>query len=219
LNARALLASLLEAYGSQDWWPADSAFEVMVGAVLVQRTTWRNAAVAIDNLRTRELLSSGAICEARHETLEALIRPAGFFRVKLRRLLALARFVEENGGTEGLAALSAGSLRHKLVRVHGVGEETADAILLYAFDHPVWVSDAYSRRILQRLDPSINEPAAERRFVERLIDDGRSKALAELHALLDEHGKRRCRRTPECVGCPLVIECSFPKGELNARVP
>ncbi len=139
---------LFACYGPQHWWPGDSPFEIMVGAVLTQNTAWSNVEQAIDNLKAVGLLELGSMRQASHAELAELIRPVGYFNVKAKRLLQLCRFLTESDGLERLAD---GELRERLLSVYGIGPETADDILLYAFNRPVFVIDAYTRRLFARL--------------------------------------------------------------------
>ncbi|MCE5360892.1 MAG: endonuclease [Acidithiobacillus sp.] len=211
-----LYQRLSECWGVQPWWPADSAFEVMVGAILTQNTAWTNVEKAIARLRAANLLTAPAILAAEAAVLEDCLRPAGYFRIKARRLLALVQFLVDQGCAEkpeNLAkGLSAPVLRPRLLAVHGVGEETADSILLYALDLPVMVVDSYTRRIASRLGwvtPDISYAALQRAIDTQLPprDVARRK---ELHALLVQLGKDYCRpRTPRCGSCPLNDRCAF----------
>ena len=144
---------LLNHYGPQSWWPADSSFEVMVGAVLVQSTAWRNVERAIANLKSAGTLSPAAIRDMSLHTLEELIRPSGFYRVKAKRLRALCEYLGDRcaDSIELLARRPTHDLRRELLAVYGVGEETADDILLYALGRPVFVIDAFTRRVFHRL--------------------------------------------------------------------
>lgn len=209
-GVRAIYDSLLQAYGPQRWWPADSSFEVIAGAVLVQRTTWENAALAVSALRSARCLDCHRLSGTTVAALEDIIRPAGFFRVKARRLKAVATAIASSGGIDGLAALDTARLRSFLLGVHGVGPETADSILLYAFERPVAVIDAYFRRIWTRLNnvgaQSFSVSDSELRNVSETAFPSHVE-LNELHALLVEHGKRHCRTKPVCAGCPLVEYC------------
>ena len=210
---------LLAAHGPQHWWPASERFEVIVGAVLVQRTTWRNAELAIDALRRQALLSPLALAGVDGKELERCIRSAGFFRIKAERLRLIARFLAESGGLDALASLSTDRLREILLGLKGIGEETADTILLYAFDRPVVIVDEYLRRLTHRLDsspsPSLIGDAVLRRLVlDEIRDSGR---LNELHALVVEQGKRRCTRNPHCAACALRACCGFGRARSDAE--
>ncbi len=205
---------LFLAYGPQGWWPADSPFEVMVGAILTQATNWRNVERAIGNLKEAGVLSPEAVLQLPEEELARLVRPAGFYRQKARRLKSLARAVLSHGGTEAFLSLPPGKLREILLSLPGIGPETADSILLYAAERPVFVVDAYTRRIFSRLGfIRGNEPYEElRALFERCLPRD-TRLYQEYHALLVRHGKEHCRARPRCHGCPLRELCSFEKGK------
>lgn len=154
-----LYRRLYEYYGPQHWWPAGSPFEIMLGAVLVQRTTWDSAASALRQLQQRDLLAPGPLAQASRKELEACVRGAGFFRAKARRIQLLAGFVNESGCVASLAQLDTVQLRESLLSQEGIGPETADAILLYAFERPAVVVDAYLRRLTARLAGTPTPPS------------------------------------------------------------
>jgi len=208
---------LLAAYGRQHWWPADSRFEVMVGAVLTQNTAWRNVERAIANLKGADALDPAAIAALPPADLAALIRPAGYFNVKARRLLAFCQFFLGAGGEAALAALPTVELRHRLLAVHGVGPETADDMLLYAFGRPVFVIDAYTRRLLQRLGLATGEEGYEalRAGVEHGLGPD-ARVFNELHALIVHHAKMACSTRPRCGECCLRRICPEGRGGSHA---
>ena len=201
---------LLKHFGPQHWWPAQSPFEVMVGAILTQNTAWKNVEQAIANLREAGVLDPGALFSVSSQVLEELIRPAGFYRVKAARLRSLVGYIlDRYGGEVELMAREPGwLLRKEILSVHGIGEETADSILLYALDKPFFVVDTYTRRILTRQGViKGREPYSEiqRLFMESLPAD--VELYKEYHALLVELGKRYCKtRGPLCLECPLCLE-------------
>ena len=203
-----VLERLAAAYGPQEWWPARDPFEMMAGALLTQRTTWRNAERAIASLRREGVLSPEALAFVPEPRLEALIRMAGTFRTKAVRLRALARWYVDAGGRDALAARPTENLRSELLALPGIGPETADDILVYAFTRPVFVVDAYARRILSRYGWAQGDEPYEQLSdtVARAIGPDPT-LLGEFHALLVEHGKRHCRSAPRCTGCPLAAEC------------
>jgi endonuclease-3 related protein len=213
---RGLLERLRDAYGPQHWWPGDSPFEVMVGAVLTQNTAWSNVERAISSLRAVGALSPELIVALPHERLAALIRPAGYFNVKARRLQSFCRFLVESGGEPALADTPTETLRARLLAVHGIGPETADDILLYAFERPVFVIDAYTRRLFGRLGLASGHESYEelRTGVERAIGPDPA-SLNELHALIVHHAKVACAKVPRCAGCCLREIC--PSGGLPSR--
>ncbi len=199
---------LLAAYGPQGWWPSDGPFEVMVGAVLTQNTAWVNVERAIENLKRAGALSARAIVDLPEARLAALLRPSGYFNVKARRLRAFCAWYLEAGGLERLGRLQTARLRRALLAVPGVGPETADDILLYAFGRPVFVVDAYTRRLFGRLgllDPDLPYDAVRLAFEGAL---GRRPALYnEYHALIVRHAKNVCRPRPVCAACCLRERC------------
>lgn len=144
--------TLFGAWGAQHWWPAETAFEVVVGAYLTQNTAWTNVERALANLRAAQMLSVDGIRTVRLGKLERLIRPAGYFRQKAKRIKGFVTFLDRkyDGSLDKLFAQPTGKLREELLGLNGIGPETADSILLYAGNHPVFVVDAYTRRILQR---------------------------------------------------------------------
>ena len=142
---------MFDCYGPQYWWPADSAFEVMTGAILTQNTAWTNVEQAIGNLKKHKKLSARSILGLKHEQLADLIRPSGYFNIKARRLKNYCNWYQESGEFTELNTRDTQVLRNALLKVNGVGPETADDILLYAFERPVFVIDAYTRRLFSRL--------------------------------------------------------------------
>jgi len=151
-EVRRYYRTLFRAWGAQHWWPADSRFEVVVGAYLTQNTAWTNVERALDNLRSAGLLSVEGIRRVALPRLEKLVRPSGYFRQKARRLKTFVAFLDTkyDGSLDQLLAQPTAKLRQELLELNGVGPETADSILLYAGNHPVFVVDAYTRRILSR---------------------------------------------------------------------
>lgn len=201
---------LYAAFGPQHWWPADSPFEVAVGAVLTQNTAWTNVERAIANLKAAGCLDARTLHDLDPAELGELIRPAGYFNVKARRLQALCAFLleEADGRPEALADRETSELRAALLDIKGVGAETADSILLYALHRPVFVVDAYTRRIFERLGllgPGLPYAAIQDAFESALPRD---RALFnEYHALIVALGKDYCKPRPRCGGCPLRPSC------------
>ncbi|MBK1723774.1 endonuclease [Thiocystis violacea] len=180
----------------------------MVGAVLTQNTAWINVERALARLRERAALDAEAILALAPDALADALRPAGYFNVKARRLSAFCEFFLAAGGLEGLSALETPPLRRDLLGVKGVGPETADDMLLYAFERPVFVVDAYTRRIFTRLGLLEGDEGYEE------IRQGFETALGpdvplfkEYHALVVRHGKERCKTRPGCVDCVLRSAC------------
>ncbi len=199
---------LLAAYGGQSWWPAESDFEVMIGAILTQNTAWVNVEKALLRLRETVAFDAQAIASLPLAALAQAIRPAGYFNVKARRLHAFCGWLLAQGGIAALATRPTPELRGALLAVHGVGPETADDILLYAFGRPVFVVDAYTRRIFGRLGVL---KGAESYEEIRALFEGSLPAAAglfqEYHALIVTHGKDVCRTKPRCDACCLREVC------------
>ena len=210
---------MLSRYGGQGWWPADSPFEVMVGAVLTQATAWTNVETAISRLKDAGALSPEAIRELDANALAELIYSSGFYNSKAQRLKALTRYIGDTYGDdiEAMRREDGAKLRRELLGVKGIGEETADAILLYALGKPSFVVDAYTRRLLGRLGitpQSETYAAYQQMFSDNLSRD--TALFAEYHALIVEHCKAACRVKPVCEGCCLREIC--PTGQAQNEV-
>lgn len=214
LTPAEVFTALLRAYGPQHWWPGDSRLEIIVGAVLTQNTNWRNVARAIDNLRAHGLLDWPALLQAEDDLLEACIRPSGFHRVKLTRLRALLGYLEPYGLLHPrFATLPVETLRAELLQVHGIGPETADSILLYAFERLTFVVDAYTRRLFVRLGTTWMQRADYEAIRAHLMASLPADLAfyGEAHALIVCHGKEHCRARPRCAGCVLLPHCLFAR--------
>lgn len=196
-----------EALGPMRWWPAQTPFEVIVGAILTQSTAWANVERAIGNLRSAGLLTPSAILRVRTRRLAELVRPSGYFRQKAKKLKAFVRFLHNTygGSLKRMFQTPTSQLRDELLAVHGIGPETADSILLYAGNHPVFVVDAYTHRILGRHGITNGKPEYEP--VRALFESSlprRWELFNEFHALIVNIGKNWCRKTsPRCEECPL----------------
>jgi len=196
---------LHKAYGPQQWWPADDGpFEVMAGAVLTQNTAWSNVERAIANLRRARALNARAILAAHPRRLAGWLKPSGYFNVKAKRLRAYCRWYQEQGGLKKLQASPTAELRAALLAVHGIGPETADSILLYAFARPVFVIDAYTKRIFSRHGLAKDHETYERwREIFMGALPGRRDLYNDFHAQIVRTGKDHCRKVPRCEKCPL----------------
>jgi endonuclease-3 related protein len=200
--------SLLSSFGAQYWWPADSPFEIMVGAILAQNTAWTNVERAIANLVERDKLDAASIVRARNDHLAGWLRPSGYFNIKAARLKNFCRWYLEQGGFPVLSCLPTQALRGSLLSVNGVGHETADDMLLYAFERPVFVIDAYTRRLFSRLGyVTGNENYDELRLAIEAQLDPDVALFNEYHALIVRHGKSICRVKPRCMDCVLSPVC------------
>jgi endonuclease-3 related protein len=197
---------LLKAYGPQKWWPAESSLEVMVGAVLTQNTNWQGVEKAIANLKRVNLLDPHKLKAIPTEELSRLIKPAGYFNLKARRLKNLIGMVVEayGGDLAAMGQTETAQLRQELLLVNGVGPETADSILLYAFHRPIFVVDTYTYRVTNRhalVEEEVNYQALQDFFMQHLPLD--VDMFNEYHALLVKVGKLHCKRKARCEGCPL----------------
>ena len=198
----------LSAYGPQQWWPGDTPFEIMVGAVLTQNTAWTNVEKAIANLVRHDRLSAAGIIATRKDHLANWLRPSGYFNIKAARLKNFCRWYVEAGGFTALSQLDTDVLRDGLLSVNGVGPETADDILLYAFDRPVFVIDAYTRRLFSRLGFIAGDEAYE--DIRLAVEDNLGPEVElynEFHALIVLHAKTVCRVRPLCGDCLLRPDC------------
>lgn len=207
-----LFETLLGRYGALNWWPADTPFEVCVGAILTQNTNWLNVEKAIINLKREGLLSVEALREIDEGRLAESIRPSGFFNVKSARLKGFVEWLWERYCS--LDAMFEGDwirLREELCAVRGIGPETCDSILLYAGEKPSFVVDAYTRRLFSRLG-LVREEDDYHRVRALFMDHLPAKVplFNEYHALIVEQCKRHCRKKPLCEGCPLSRFCTFP---------
>ncbi len=214
---------LLAHQGHAGWWPGESAFEVCVGAILTQNTSWSNVSRALDVLRARNLLTFEGLKDLTAAELAPLIRSSGTFNVKARRLAAFVRFLGDafGGDTAAMGRERPDELRRRLLAVDGIGPETADAIALYAAGLPVFVVDAYTRRVFGRLgllDGSEDYDAVQRFFMRHLPRD--AALYNDYHAQIVRLAKDACRVRPVCETCPLADLCPGrvgPKKSLRRR--
>lgn len=207
MTLRRFYRKLSRHFGSQQWWPGETRFEIVVGAILTQNTSWSNVEKAIGRLKRAGGLTVEAMEALPEAQLAELIRSSGYYRQKAKKLKAFLAYLRRSygGSLERLFRAPTEKLREELLAVHGIGEETADSILLYGGDHPVFVVDAYTRRILQRhgmVPTGASYQHIQRLFHAKLAPD--APVYNEFHALLVETGKQHCRKTaPRCEGCPL----------------
>jgi endonuclease-3 related protein len=197
---------LLTHFGPQRWWPGETAFEIMVGAVLTQNTSWKNVEKALENLKKKALLSLESIKALPTPELAETIRSVGYFNIKAKRLKNLINFIVDRYDADLSLFLVEGTetLREALLSVKGIGPETADSILLYAVGRPIFVIDAYAYRILRRhgeIDEQVTYDELQALFMDHLPED--HGLFNEFHALIVRTGKAHCRRKPRCSHCPL----------------
>ncbi len=211
-------------FGPQQWWPARTRLEVILGAILTQNTTWHNATLALRNLRKAGLLSWQALRRACLSGLEACVRPSGFYRQKARTIRDFVDWLsrEHAGSLDRLFSLPTDELRRRLLDLRGLGPETVDAIILYAVERPLFVADAYTRRVLARhgFVSEVADYHQTQDFLHAHLPPDAS-LFNEFHALLVAVGKKHCKpRSPKCAGCPL--EEFLPGGgavERQAQAP
>lgn len=217
---KAFYASLLAAYGPQGWWPAETPFEVVIGAILTQNTAWTNVERAIENLKRENLLSAPALAAVETERLAEVIRPAGYFNIKAKRLKNFIEMLTRDfgGDLSALFRLPTSTLRETILAVSGIGPETADSMILYGAGKPVFVVDAYTARIFFRhglIDEEATYDDIQSLLAGSLAED--VEMFKEYHALLVTVGKRHCKKSaPECRGCPL--ETHLEDGQPVERV-
>ena len=235
MSLREHILALFAHYPKQNWWPAQSRFEVIAGAILVQNTAWINVEKALLNLRRAKLLNAAGIRRVPLSRLEQLVRPAGFYRQKAARLKLFVTFLDKHhgGSLTRMFRQPTAALRAELLSLNGIGPETADSILLYAGGHPIFVVDAYTRRIFERhrldanamraaydslrlkiesevrpllpLVPSgTGTPRHPASRASRMSIDAEGDAYSELHAMIVRVGVDHCRAKPDCTKCPLA---------------
>jgi len=198
--------TLYQAYGPRNWWPGETSFEVMVGAILTQNTSWRNVEKAIEKLKGKGVLNPEGIHHLKKSQLSSLIKSSGYFRIKADRLKSFVDFLfeEYDENIKKMRGERLGKLREKLLGVQGIGPETADSILLYGLKKPIFVIDAYTKRILSR-HGMVSERASydeiQKLFMDHLPPD--EKLFNEYHALFVHLGKTLCKKIPRCDKCPI----------------
>ena len=193
-------------YGPMHWWPGETPFEVMVGAILTQNTSWRNVEKAIQNLKARKVLHVRGILQLKRSQLASLIRSSGYFRIKADRLKVFVNFLLENydGELKRMMKEEVETLRQKLLHVKGIGPETADSILLYGLKKRIFVVDAYTKRILSRhgiISEKTSYEEIQKLFMDHLPH--KERLFNEYHALLVHLGKTLCKKIPRCDICPI----------------
>jgi len=203
--------SLYNHFGPQHWWPGEIPFEVSIGAILTQQTSWNNVEKAIDNLKKEKLLDPKKLRDVKNEKLEKLIQPSGYYRQKTKKLKNFINFlwINYDGKLEKLFDQPIPELREQLLSVNGIGKETADSIILYATNKPIFVIDAYTKRIFHRLGITEEDDydKLQKIFQKNLPED--TKLFNEFHALIVRLGKDYCKKKPKCEKCPLKKNCNY----------
>lgn len=226
ISPKKLYEILLDHFGYQDWWPidkeyhckqgSDPRFEIMVGAILTQNTAWTNVEKALKNLKKNKTLTLDSILHMNEEALRTMIQPSGFFNQKAQRLKGLTSYLHENykDDLQRFFSRKAHEIRQELLRINGIGPETADSMLLYAGNLPIFVVDAYTKRIGKRIPLPINGDTYDdiQNFFEKELQKTVPKkdlvsVYKELHALLVILAKNHCQKKPRCVNCPLTSLC------------
>jgi len=208
----AIYQRLLSAFGSQHWWPGDSPFEVIIGAILTQSAAWKNVEKAINNLKAEHALSPARIRNLPSDNLALMIRPCGYYNAKTIKLKSFVSWLglHYHDNLDKLFDRNISELREQLLSIHGIGEETADSIILYAAAKPVFVIDAYTKRIISRiglLPAAAGYDTFQKFFMSNLPQD--TQLFNEYHALLVNLAKHNCLKTPACSGCCLSDVCRF----------
>lgn len=197
---------LFQRFGRQFWWPGETKDEIIAGAILTQNTNWQNVEKAILNLKKASVMSLEKLYKMEQSALALRIKPAGYYNIKAKRLKAFLKwlFEKHNGSLSEIESMHTENLRQELLQINGIGRETADSILLYAFDKPVFVVDAYTYRITVRhqlIESQCGYEELRSLFEDNLDND--AKLFNEYHALLVRTGKEFCRPMARCAGCPL----------------
>jgi len=208
---------LYDRYGPQHWWPGETRDEIIIGAILTQNTNWKNVEKAIENLKIKHLLTLENIAKTDIREIAQCIRPSGYYNKKATRLQEIA-LLFLGDGMRNFCTHSAAEMRMELLAQKGIGPETADSILLYAFEKPVFVIDAYTKRIFLRLEffsENISYEETQIFFMHNLQQN--VKLFNEYHALLVHHAKECCQKNPDCIKCVLLKKCKFYNNDLNQK--
>jgi endonuclease-3 related protein len=211
---------LYASFGPQDWWPGETPFEVVIGAILTQQTSWENVEKVIKNLKAENLLDPKKLSNVKDQKLERLIRSSGYYRQKTKKIKNFLDFLwgSYNGNLKKLFGNPALRLREELLSVKGIGKETADSIILYAAEKPIFVIDAYTKRVLQRVGITKEKDydKLQKFFQENLPED--VYLFNEYHALIVRLGKDYCKKKPKCNLCPLNEMCDYAnRGSLSGE--
>lgn len=213
-NVNNIFNTLYSIYGPQFWWPGESQFEIIIGAILTQNTSWQNVAKTIINLKENDLLDPSLLLSADPYYIKELIKPSGFYNIKYKRLRNFLEYLTNyEMDLNRLSFIDTYDLRSKLLNINGIGPETADSILLYAFDRPIFVVDSYTRRLFSRLGYKWMKKASyddiQIFFMNNLPPV--TKLFNEYHALIVQHCKSLCRKQPLCSKCS-ITDCNVASG-------
>lgn len=223
-NMLEIYERLLDRYGSQEWWPADTRFEIMIGAILTQATSWSNVEKAINKLKNANVIQPQTIRNINTEDLAELIHSSGYYNSKSQKLKALACYIGDrfNDNLDAMELEDCESLRTELLNVYGIGEETADDILLYAFGKTTFVIDNYTKRIFSRIgliQKKTRYSICRKQFIDGLPTD--PNLYKEYHALIVRHAKEVCNQNPICKKCCLLDLCvtGYRSVTINHQAP
>jgi endonuclease-3 related protein len=229
LKPKELYMILLKKFGNRNWWPkdkkyhkihgSDQRFEIMIGAILTQNTSWSNVEKALENLKSQKMLEIKKVAEVEIKNLQNLIKPSGFFNQKAMRLKNLALYLNSNYNADLNIFFKRElfDIRDELLSLNGIGPETADSILLYAGDFPIFVVDAYTKRICERIPLCADKSYDDvQQFFQRelCINNSKNETIQiynEMHALIVEFAKTICKKNPVCIYCPIVNYCNYKK--------
>ena len=219
LELEELYKKLRDNFGYLNWWPGDTKVEIVVGAILTQNTAWKNVEKAIKNLKERKMLSLERLASTELRELEDAIRPSGFYKQKAKRLSNLFKYIKANYSTlERFFDKDKNELRNELLNLNGIGNETADSIVLYAAEKPTFVIDTYTRRIMNRvygIDEEIEYNKLKEYFESRLRQD--LELYKDFHAQFVELGKRFCKKKPLCDECPIRDYCRYASKKIKTH--
>jgi endonuclease-3 related protein len=229
ITPHSLYEILLNHFGNLNWWPKDTnyhkkagsdpRFEVIVGAILTQNAAWTNVEKALENLKSNELLDIGKISKIDIKLLQKMVRPTGFFNQKAKRVKYISKYIRDkySGDLDSFFNRNLNSIRKELIQINGIGPETADSILLYAGNKPIFVVDAYTKRICRRLpfdiDPTYDkiQNYFQKNLSKKFKKNDIAKIYNELHALIVNLGKNYCKSKPRCDICPIQKYCMYKK--------
>lgn len=213
-NFNLIYKLLYNHFGFLNWWPGETVDEIIIGAVLTQNTNWKNVEKSLKRLKENNLISIEKIANMKKEDLARLIRPSGFFNQKAQRLINLAKNIMSYGSIEQFFNKDIESLRKELLEINGIGKETADSIILYAANKPIFVIDAYTRRIINRVFDEhfeVNDYDKLQKLIQNSIPLDLN-LYKDFHAQFVELAKHYCKKEPLCNACPLKDLCKFSKG-------
>jgi endonuclease-3 related protein len=204
-----IYSRLNKRFGFLNWWPADSKFEIIIGAILTQQASWKNVEKAIFNMKKEHILDIDAVYGVKTEVLENIIKPSGFYKQKAKRIKAFVEHVKNQHGTlENMLVQNSNKLRKELLSLNGIGKETADSIMLYAAGKPIFVIDAYTKRIMKRIykiEKEMDYDSLQDSITSKIPKN--IKLYKDFHAQFVELGKNYCKSTPKCTECPIKTLC------------